>query len=124
MNSETLIELTKELIYEATHFNVPYVKEIYADNLLIVKVDKNGIVDTMNKEQLVGFVQSNSDAKATPFSTKADIHYSVCDGNIGMIVMTRDLELNGESDPKFFTLIWEYSSGKWQVVKESCLALK
>jgi len=123
MNSENLIELTRELIYEATHFNVPYVKQIYADNLLIVKVEKNGTVDTMNKEQLVGFVQSNSDAKATPFSTKAEIHYAICDGNMGMIVMTRDLELNGKSDPKFFTLIWEYSSEGWQVVKESYLAL-
>jgi hypothetical protein len=123
MNSENLIELTRELIYEATHFNVPYVKQIYADNLLIVKVEKNGMVDTMNKQQLVGFVQSNSDAKIKPFSTKAEIHYAVCDGNIGMVVMTRDLELNGRSDPKFFTLIWEYSSGRWQVVKESCLAL-
>lgn len=123
MNSENLIELTKELIYQATHFNVPYVKQIYADNLLIVKVDKNGMVDTMNKEQLVGFVQNNSDAKAAPFSTKAEFHYAVCDGNMGMVVMTRDLELNGKSDPKFFTLIWEYSSGRWQVAKESCLAL-
>jgi len=122
MDSKKLIELTKQLIYEATHFNVPYVKQIYADNLLIVKVDRNGVVDTMNKEQLVSFVQGNSDAKAAPFSTKAEFHYAVCDGNIGMVVMTRDLELNGKSDPKFFTLIWEYSSERWQVVKESCVA--
>lgn len=123
MNSENLIKLTRELIYEATHFNVPYVKQVYAENLLIVKVEKNGTVDTMNKEQLVGFVQSNSDAKVTPFSTKAEIHYAVCDGNMGMVVMTRDLELNGKSDPKFFTLIWEYSSERWQVVKESYLVI-
>ncbi|AXY74227.1 hypothetical protein D3H65_09680 [Paraflavitalea soli] len=123
MNSENLIELTKELIYEATHFNVAYVKQIYADNLLIVKVDKTGVVDTMNKEQLVGFVKGNSDAKAAPFSTKAEFHYAVCDGNMGMVIMTRDLELDGKSAPKFFTLIWEYASGRWQVTKESCLAL-
>lgn len=119
MNSEQLIELTKELIYEATHFNVPYVKQIYADNLLIVKVDENGVVDTMNKEQLVGFVQGNSDANATPLSTKAEFHYAVCDGNMGMVIITRDLELGGKR--KFFTLIWEYLSGKWQVVKESSM---
>lgn len=122
MDSKKLTELTQQLIYEATHFNVPYVKQTYADNLLIVKVDKNGVVDTMNKEQLVSFVQGNSDANATPFSTKAEFHYAVCDGNMGMVVMTRDLELNGKSDPKFFTLIWEYSSERWQVVKESCVA--
>jgi len=123
MNGEKLIELTKELIYEATHFNVPYVKQIYADNLLIVKVSKQGAVDTMNKDQLVSFVQGNSDGKVAPFSTKADFHYGLCDGNMGIVVMTRDLELNGKSDPKFFTLIWEYSSDRWQVVKETCYAL-
>jgi hypothetical protein len=119
MNSEQLIELTKELIYEATHFNVPYVKEAYADKLLIVKVDENGAVDTMNKEQLVSFVQGNRDANVTPLSTKTDFHYAVCDENMGMVVITRDLELNGISGRKFFTLIWEYLSGRWQIVKES-----
>ncbi len=84
MNGEQLIELTKELIYEATHFNVPFVKQVYADNLLIVKVDENGQVDTMNKEQLVSFVQGNKDSNAEPFSTKTEYHYAVCDGNMGM----------------------------------------
>jgi hypothetical protein len=119
MNSEQLIELTKELIYEATHFNVPYVKEAYADKLLIVKVDENGAVDTMNKEQLVSFVQGNRDSNVAPLSTKTDFHYAVCDENMGMVVITRDLELNGISGRKFFTLIWEYLSGRWQIVKES-----
>lgn len=119
MNGEQLIELTRELIYEATHFNVPYVKQIYADKLLIVKVDEQGAVDTMNKEQLVGFVQGNRDANASPLSTKTEFHYAVCDGSMGMVVITRDLELNGISGRKFFTLIWEYLSGRWQVVKES-----
>ncbi|UMQ41295.1 hypothetical protein MKS83_18125 [Chryseobacterium sp. Y16C] len=123
MDSKKLIELTKQLIYEATHFNVPYVQQIYSDNLLIVKVSKDGTVDTMNKEQLVSFVKGNNDAKATPFSTKAEFHYAVCEGNMGMVVMTRDLELNGNSAPKFFTLIWEYSSERWQVAKESYVEL-
>ena len=117
MNSEKLIELTKELIYEATHFNVPYVKQIYADKLLIVKVDENGAVDTMSKEQLVSFVQGNRDSNVAPLSTKTEFHYALVDGNIGMVVITRDLELGGKR--KFFTLIWEYLSERWQVVKES-----
>ncbi|MES2111980.1 MAG: hypothetical protein V4577_24700 [Bacteroidota bacterium] len=122
MNSEQLIALTKELIYEATHFNVPYVKQIYADKLLIVKVDENGGVDTMNKEQLVDFVQGNHDTNAIPFSTKTEFHYAVCDGNMGMIVITRDLELKENPGRKFFTLIWEFLDGRWQVVKESSVA--
>ena len=119
MNSEQLIELTKQLIYEATHFNVPYVKEFYADNLLIVKVGEDGAIDTMNKEELVSFVQGNLDSNVAPFSTKTDFHYAVVDGNMGMVVITRDLELGGKR--KFFTLIWEFLSGRWQVVKESSI---
>lgn len=117
MNSEQLIALTKELIYEATHFNVPYVKQIYADKLLIVKVDENGVVDTMNKKQLVSFVQGNRDSNVAPLSTKTEFHYALVDGNMGMVVITRDLEQGGKR--KFFTLIWEYLSERWQVVKES-----
>jgi len=45
------------LIYHATHFDLPYVKEVYADKLFIVNVGENGVVDTMNKEQLMAFIQ-------------------------------------------------------------------
>ncbi|HMG08752.1 MAG TPA: hypothetical protein VK609_09595 [Mucilaginibacter sp.] len=121
MNSEQLIELTKDLIDHATHFDVPYVKDVYADRLLIVKVDEGGVVDTMNKEQLLNFIQENKDSNAEPISSKTEYHYAVCEENIGMVVITRELEFNGKLDKKFFTLIWEYISGRWQVVKESAV---
>lgn len=123
MTSEQLIELTKELIYQATHFNVAYVEQIYADKLLIVKVDRTGKTEITNKAELVSFVKGNKDAGTAPFSTKADFHYALIDGNMGMVVMTRDLELEGKSAPKFFTMIWEYYQDRWQVAKESYLAL-
>ena len=119
MNSEQLIELTKELIYNATHFNVPYVEQIYSDKLLIVKVDENGAVDTMNKEQLMSFVRGNKEANMEPLSTKTEYHYAVSDGNMGMVVITRELIFDGKLNRKFFTVIWEYLSERWQVVKES-----
>ena len=119
MNSDQLIELTKELIYNATHFNVPYVEQIYSDKLLIVKVDENGQVDTMNKEQLVSFVRGNKDSNMEPLSTKTEYHYAVSDENMGMVVITRELVFDGKLNRKFFTVIWEYLSGRWQVVKES-----
>jgi hypothetical protein len=53
MNSEELIELTKDLIYHATHFDLQYVKEAYADKLQIANVDKKDTVTTMDKEQTI-----------------------------------------------------------------------
>jgi hypothetical protein len=119
MNSEQLIDLTRDLIYHATHFDVPYVKEVYADKLLVVNVDENSGIDTMNKEQIVGFIRQNKDSNSKPFSTKTEFHYAVCDENMGMVVMTRELEFNGKWSRKFFTVIWEYLAGRWQIVKES-----
>jgi hypothetical protein len=122
MNSEELIELTKDLIYHATHFDLPYVKEIYADKLVIANVDEKGAVTTMNKEQLVAFIQQNKESNTEPFSTKTEYHYAVSDNKQGMVVITRELELNGKLNRRFLTLIWEYLSGRWQVVKESSVA--
>ena len=73
----------------------------------------------MNKEQLVAFIRQNKDSNTEPFSTKTEFHYAVGDENMGMVVMTRELEVNGKWSRKFFTVIWEYLSGRWQVVKES-----
>ncbi|MDN3547442.1 hypothetical protein [Mucilaginibacter aquaedulcis] len=121
MTSEQLIELTKELIDRATHFDLEYVIKAYADNLLIVKVDENGVVDTMNKEQLVSFIRENRDSNADPISSKTEYHYAVCDENMGMVVITRELVFDGKLNRKFFTVIWEYLSGRWQIVKESAV---
>lgn len=121
MNSETLIQLTKDLIYHATHFDLPYVKEAYADKLFIVNVDGDGGITTMNKEQLMGFIQQNKELNTEPFSTKTEFHYAIEDGNMAMVVITRELELNGKLSRRFLTLIWEYLSGRWQVVKESSI---
>src|SRR5882762_9212517 len=101
MNSEQLIELTTDLIYHATHFDLPYVKEAYADTLLVVNVDENGIVDTMNKQQLFNFIQQNKLSNIEPFSTKTQFHYAIGDENMGMVVMTRELEVNGKWSRKF-----------------------
>jgi len=119
MNSQQLIELTQELIYHATHFDLPYVQETYAEKFLMVSVDENGAVDTMNKQQLVAFIQQNRDANTPPFSTKTEFHYAEGGGNMGLVIMTRELEMNGKWSRKFFTVIWENISGKWQIAKES-----
>ncbi|HVU96310.1 MAG TPA: hypothetical protein VHE34_13860 [Puia sp.] len=119
MNKEQLIEMTKDLIFHATHFDLPYVQETYADKLLVVNVDESSGVDTMNKEQLVAFIRQNKEANTPPFSTKTEFHYAVGDENMGMVVMTRELEMNGKWSRKFFTVIWENVAGKWQIVKES-----
>ncbi|MFB0495963.1 hypothetical protein ABID99_002200 [Mucilaginibacter sp. OAE612] len=121
MNSEQLIELTRQLIYHATHFDVEYVNKAYADKLLIVKVDEDGVVDTMNKEQLMAFIKQNKDLNTEPLSTKTEYHYAVCDGDMGMVVITRELVFDGKLNRKYFTVIWEYLSGRWQVVKESAV---
>ena len=121
MNSEQLIELTRDLIFHATHFDLPYVQEHYADKFLLISVDGKGAVDTMNKQQLVAFIQQNRDSNTAPFSTKTEFHYATGDDNTGMVIMTRELEVNGIWSRKFFTVIWEFLSGKWQIVKESSL---
>ena len=121
INSEQLIGLTQELIDRATHFDLDYVKKAYADHLLIIKVDERGEVETMNKEQLVHFIQENQDAKAEPISSKTEYHFAVDEENTGMVVITRELVFDGKLNRKFFTLVWEYIEGRWQVVKESAV---
>jgi hypothetical protein len=121
MNSDQLIELTKELIDRATHFDLEYVKAAYADNLLIIKVDALGAVDTMNKEQLVSFIKENKDANRDPISSTTAYHYAICEEKMGVVVITRELVFDGKLSRKFFTLIWEYLDGRWQIVKESAI---
>jgi hypothetical protein len=55
MNSQELIELTRQLIYHATHFDPPFVKETYADKFIYISVDEQdaGADPTYPKKQAI-----------------------------------------------------------------------
>jgi hypothetical protein len=124
MNTEQLISLTKEFIYNATHYNMDYIDQIYSDKLLLVRVDETGKVDTTNKEQLLEFFQGMHDKNAAPLSEQAEFHYAVADENLAMVVLDRTMDLYGRMEKMFFTLIWERSDKGWQVTKESVAVLE
>jgi hypothetical protein len=122
MNEVQLIELTKEFIQNATNYNMPYLEKIYADKLLIVMVDENDTVNTINKEQLIAFFQNRKDTNLAPLSGKSEFLYAVCDEKSGMVVVNREMSFNERPEKMFFTLVWEKTEIGWQVVKESSLS--
>lgn len=119
MNNEQLIALTKEFIHEATHYNIDYVEKIYSDKLMIVMVDENDNVNTMDKRQTVDYFQGRLDANAEPLSEKSNFLHVMCDENSGMVVVSREMTFNARPEKMLFTLIWEKTEIGWQVVKES-----
>lgn len=124
MNSEQLIELTKEFIHNATSYNMQYLDKIYSDKLLIVRVDEQGNVGTTTKPELLEFFQGMNDKKAAPLSEQAVFHYAVADESLAMVVLDRTMDLYGRMEKMFFTLVWEKTAAGWQVVKESVAVLE
>lgn len=120
--NEELIAITREVIAHAVRFDVPYVKQAYADKLFIMNVDDQGVAATMTKEQLVGFQQQSKDAGIPPLSDYTEFHYAVADGNMGVVAITRELDVNGRHSRRFLTLIYEYLDGRWQIVKETSIS--
>lgn len=119
MNSEQLIELTKEFIHNATNYNMTYLDKIYSDKLIIVMVDENDQISTMDKPQLISFFQKRSDDNAEPLSEKSNFLYATADEVSGMVLVSREMTFNIRPEKMLFTLIWEKSATGWQVVKES-----
>ena len=119
MNSEQLIELTKQFIHGATHYDMNYIRKIYSDKLLIVRVDEQGNVSTTTKEELVAFFQLRHDESASPLSEQAHFHHAAADDDLAIVTLDRTMDLYGRMEKMFFTLIWQKSANGWQVVKES-----
>lgn len=119
MNKEELIGLTKEFIHNATHYNIEYVKKIYSDKLIIVMVDENDNVSTLNKEQTVAFFQKRLDDKLEPLSEKSNFLYADGDEKTALVVVSREMTFNNRPEKMLFTLFWEKTNAGWQVVKES-----
>ncbi|MEH6680272.1 MAG: hypothetical protein V7724_06965 [Sediminicola sp.] len=119
MKNEHFIELTKEHIHQATHHNIGYLQKMYSDKLMIVMVDENDQVNTMNKEQTIAFFQDRLDSGIEPLSEKSKFLFSDGDDSSAMVIVSREMKFNGRLEKMLFTLIWEYNENGWQVVKES-----
>jgi hypothetical protein len=119
MNKDELIALTKEFIHNATHYNMDYIRKIYSDKIIIVMIDENDNVSTLNKEQLITFFQKRLDDKSAPLSEKSNFLYADGDDNSAMVIVSREMAFNSRLEKMLFTLIWEKTNTGWQVVKES-----
>jgi len=119
MNKEQLIALTKEFIHEATHYNMEYLDRIYSKDLTIVMVDENDQVNTMDKEQTLGYFQERLDNDAPPLSEESDFLYAGGDDRLAMVLVRRTMQFNARLEKMLFTLFWQKTDIGWQVVKES-----
>ncbi|MGA9648949.1 hypothetical protein [Pedobacter sp.] len=124
MNCKQLIELTKEFIHNATHYNMDYLDNVYSDKLVIVRVDETGKVDTTTKPELLKFFQQMHDDKAAPLSEQAVFYHAVADDNLALVVLERTMDLYGRMEKMFFTLVWERIADHWHVVKESVVVMQ
>tara|TARA_R110002051_G_scaffold314666_1_gene391966 strand:- start:20885 stop:21277 length:393 start_codon:yes stop_codon:yes gene_type:complete len=119
LSKEKLIELTKEHIKQATHHNIEYLEKMYSDKLIIVMVDENDQVNTMDKEQTITYFKDRVKNGSKHLSQKSNFLFAGGDATSAMVIVSREMEFNGRLEKMLFTLIWENSEDGWHVVKES-----
>lgn len=119
---QTLIDLTEQLIKAGSEFDLETLDKLYAEELKIIKLDDDGQLSMMDKEDNMAIFRKLKESGAAPLSKDTTIHYSERRGDIGYVFLTRKMNLTGKSEELRFHIQWKKLEGEWKVVYENIVA--
>lgn len=117
-----LVEMTKRLIRHGTRYDVEALDAIYADDLLIYRLDDRGEALTLDKQANMAFFTGKRDAGAPPLDDATEFLHASQSDDVGMVVVKRTMQLGDRPENLFFTLIWRRHDKTWKVIRESVYA--
>ena len=112
-------KLTQGLIDNGTIYNLEYLDKIYDDNLKYIRIDPEGNINLVTKQDNMEFFKELKESGAEPLSKYAEFHYADNDGKRGYIILTRKMKRMGVEQEFLFNIYWEKIDGDWRILRET-----
>lgn len=115
------LELKKrveELIDSGSHYKLANLEAMYSKDLKVVMVSPEGSVMAMDFDQVMAMFQTKKQNGEPPLDSSATFNYVEVDGDMGYVVVTRNMALMGTPQQIVFNITLSRVSGSWKVVRE------
>lgn len=114
-----ILKITRELINKGTRYDLEYLNKTYDDELIFVRMNREGEVIKMSKKDNLEFFGYLKDSGAEPLNDYSEFHYADNDGKNGFVMLTRRMKQGAEEEEFLFNIYWEKKHGSWKIIRES-----
>lgn len=113
-----LKQRVEELIDSGCNYKLDNLANIYSRELKVVMVSPEGNAMAMDYDQVMELFQTKKQNGDPPLDSSAVFNYFEVDGDLGYVVVTRNVALMGTPQEVVFNLTLSGVSGSWKVVRE------
>lgn len=108
----------EELIDSGCNYKLDSLEKLYSKELKVVMISPEEGVMTMDFEQVMDLFKSKKKNGDPPLDTSSVFNYIEIDGDLGHVVVTRNVALMGKPQEVVFNLTLSSASGDWKIVRE------
>lgn len=117
------MERVNELIYFGCNYKLTELDELYDENLIIIMLQKDGTVTTLNKEENMAIFSSRLENNEPPLSMSAEFKHIDVDGNYANAILVRQVDFFGVMNTIYFSLFLKKNDGIWKVYRENAFVV-
>lgn len=108
-----------KLIDHATRFDVETLRSIYHDDLKIVKISDDGRVTTLDKKDILSFLEAKRRDKTPPLSKEVEFKYIDSDEDTAHVIIVRRMAMYGDLQESIYSIRLRRGSSGWLIATET-----
>lgn len=109
------------LIINASRYNLSVLKRLYHDDLEVVRIDEQGAVTTLDRDEVLAEFTCLRDSAAPYPDTSTEFNLLEADGEHAQVIVTRRLRAEGRAEKRIVSLDLVREKGRWRVRRETVL---
>lgn len=112
-----------ELIYAGCNYELENLQRMYHDDLVIIILNKDGTVTSLNKEQNQQFFASKKESGAPAMSMEVEFKYIEVNKAEANVIVVRHIDLFETVDLVYFSLFLRRENNIWKVYRENAFII-
>ncbi|MBI5747789.1 MAG: hypothetical protein HZA00_01600 [Nitrospinae bacterium] len=121
--SEAVKRTVMDIIEHGSVYDVEKLDELYADNMQIIRIGKDGKTSVVSKKDVLSFFNSKRAKNDEPLSKEAHFNYVDATNGKGHVIVTRVMKLFGSPQKSIYNICLAKHNDRWRIVKETVISV-
>ncbi len=112
-----------DVIEYGSIYDVEKLDQLYADNMRIIRIGKDGKTSVMEKKDVLSFFSSKRAKNDEPLSKEAYFNHVEATDDKGHVIVTRVTKLFGNPEKSIYSICLAKNNEAWRIVKETVISV-
>ena len=122
-DNEAVKKTVMDVIEYGSVYDVEKLNELYADNMQIIRIGKDGETNVVDKKGVLSFLNSKRVKNDEPLSKEAYFNHVEATHDKAHVIVTRVMKLFGNPEKSVYSICLAKHNGNWRIVKETVISV-